>query len=384
MVNYFIFQEEEHIEMIVTEIRAHQDNQQLPFASHTTTGYTSTSAALNSTPGSAAPKTTPDSSFTSKTPNKMTPNKTPNKTPSKAPEESKIPNKTEKAENIHERQLKRQLKLRQFCRDKGNPPDGGGTGRERRKMMETKKMSMNFLYSDLQGIIYSYVPKAACTNWKRMLQVFDGNILHPLEISDKRLVHRLKYSHLNRLPRYEREWRRNLYYSFTFVRDPLERLLSVYRNKFLDPYSPTFQKRYGSQILKLFRTNLTAAQYTAGKDISFKEFIEYLIIIYDTKGYKYFDEHWQIMNKLCQPCTIKYNYIGKMETLLEDANQVLKEINLFDKVKFPANATDKYKLEVRTLMKKYYGTLTKKSINKLYQIYEDDFLAFGYKVPDYL
>ena len=275
--------------------------------------------------------------------------------------------------DIQQRQVKRQIELRNFCR-----------GHQALAANQNRRMGRNLIYSDIQGVVYCYIPKVACTNWKRMLQVFDGNIQDPLEISNKQEVHKLKYSHLNKLTRRDKEWRKDVYYSFIFVRHPFERLLSTYRNKFLDPYNARFQKIYGSKILKLYRQNLTSEQYKEGKHVTFKEFIDFLISVYEGKGAKNFDEHWQVMHTLCTPCSIKYNYIGKMDTLLQDANQVLKDLGLYGKAKFPVNATDKYKFDIKGLMRRYYSTLSTKSLGKLYEIYEDDFVSFGYKMPNYL
>ena len=68
----------------------------------------------------------------------------------------------------------------------------------------------------------------------------------------------------------------------------------------------------------------------SGKNVTFREFVDFVVHQYDKKGGsgENFDEHWQIVHTLCQPCRMKYNYIGKMETLVEDAEQVLKEIGV--------------------------------------------------------
>ena len=268
-------------------------------------------------------------------------------------------------------QMKRQLKLRTFCHA------------NHKSMRQKYERARDLLYSDRQSVIYCYVPKVACTNWKRMMQVFDGKKVDPLDVG-KEQVHLLKYSHLSELPKTEMEWRNNIYYSFVFVRHPFERLLSAYRNKLQKPYTDYFQRKYGSSILKLFRVNLTQQQYREGKNVTFKEFVDFVIHVYDKRGARDFDEHWQVMHTLCTPCTMKYNYVGKMETLLQDADEILREIGVYDKVKFPANATDKYKVKLKSLMERYYSTLTKTSVDKLYNIYKDDFLSFGYEIPDYL
>ena len=127
--------------------------------------------------------------------------------------------------------MRRQLKLRTFCHANHT------------SMKQKYGRARNVLYSDRQGVIYCYVPKVACTNWKRMMQVFDGKKDNPLDVGEREQIHLLKYSYLSKLPKTEMEWRNNLYYSFVFVRHPFERLLSAFRNKLQNPYTDSYQRR---------------------------------------------------------------------------------------------------------------------------------------------
>ena len=45
------------------------------------------------------------------------------------------------------------------------------TKEARKKLIEKKKKNPNMIYSDEVGAVYCYVPKVACTNWKRIFQV---------------------------------------------------------------------------------------------------------------------------------------------------------------------------------------------------------------------
>lgn len=280
-------------------------------------------------------------------------------------------NATRQYEIFIQQQLRQQT-LRNFCRH------------NRELAFQNGSLKYNLLYSDKESVVYCSVPKVACTNWKRVLRVFEGKLKYPLEIKQKHKVHLLNYPTLKKLSPKDQLWRLNLYYSFVFVRHPFERILSAYRNKFKDPYSPGFQRRYGPKILRLFREDLTEKEYKAGRNVTFEEFVRFIIHVHAHKGSKSFDEHWQIIHSLCKPCQIKYNYIGKMETLVDDAEQVLREIGADKKVKFPANAKDKYKKDVRTMMREYYAPLGRDILMRLYKIYEVDFLGFGYVFPDYL
>lgn len=127
---------------------------------------------------------------------------------------------------------------------------------------------------------------------------------------------------------------------------------------------------------------MSEEQYKAGKNVTFQEFIDYVIRTYRFFGVNALDPHWQTMSNLCNPCMMKYNFIGKMETLVGDSEEILMQIGWNDKVKFP-NATDKYKVPISHIVKEHYGKLSGNAISKLYEIYKEDFLIFGYPMDEY-
>ncbi|XP_066910676.1 carbohydrate sulfotransferase 11-like [Clytia hemisphaerica] len=268
-------------------------------------------------------------------------------------------------------QLQRQQHLKEFCQNN-----------RRLRTEKFKIRDFHFIYSDKASALYCYIPKVACTNWKKVFQVMDGNYETPLDIKGKEKVHYLKFNTFEKTNLTEIEWRRNLYYSFLFIRHPFERVLSAYRNKFQDPYNEQYQRVYGSRVLRLFRKNLTEAEYKAGKNVTFREFADYVIRVHTKR--EFVNEHWDTMHNLCHPCRVKYDYIGSMDSLIEDSETVLKEIGWYNRVKFPAKATDKYKNKLPTLMKQYFSQLPRNVTMKLYKIYEADFKAFGYSADEYL
>jgi len=81
---------------------------------------------------------------------------------------------------------------------------------------------------------------------------------------------------------------------------------------------------------------------------------------------------------------MKYDFIGKMDSLIEDADVVLKELNWNDRVRFPVKAKDKYKSDLKTLLRRYFSQIPQDMLKELYEIYEDDFKAFGYSTNDYI
>lgn len=102
--------------------------------------------------------------------------------------------------------------------------------------------------------------------------------------------------------------------SFMIVREPFERLLSAYRNKFEDGKN-AYYKILGDAIVKQFRQHASEKNDT-NVGPSFKEFLQYILYRYETK--KQFDEHWCPYWKFCTPCSINYTVIIKLETFQRD------------------------------------------------------------------
>uniref|UniRef100_A0A8C9Q7Z2 Carbohydrate sulfotransferase n=1 Tax=Spermophilus dauricus TaxID=99837 RepID=A0A8C9Q7Z2_SPEDA len=126
----------------------------------------------------------------------------------------------------------------------------------------------------------------------------------------------------------EIRYRLQHYFKFLFVRDPLERLLSAYRNKFGEIRE--YQQRYGAEIVKRYRAG--AGPSPAGDDVTFPEFLRYLV----DEDPERMNEHWMPVYHLCQPCAVRYDFVGSYERLEADANQVLEWVRAPPHVRFPA------------------------------------------------
>jgi len=59
-------------------------------------------------------------------------------------------------------------------------------------------------------------------------------------------------------------------------------------------------------------------------DVTFLEFVQY--VIREKYSKKRRDIHWMPQYKHCNPCLIKYDFIGRYETLEEDAKHVLAKV----------------------------------------------------------
>lgn len=168
------------------------------------------------------------------------------------------------------------------------------------------------------------------------------------------------------------------YTKFLFVRHPMERMLSAYRNKLEQHYlsSKYFQARFGRHIVKNYRSNATKEALERGDDVTFTEFAAYLT----SSENNLINEHWKPIHKLCHPCTINYDIIGKYETLYQDSEFILRQAGE-SKIEFPRPPKPS---STSSNFQKYFSTLSEDTIAQLHNIYAYDFKLFGYELEEFL
>ena len=237
--------------------------------------------------------------------------------------------------------------------------------------------------NDNHKLLYCYIPKVACSNWKRVLMVMNGDAADPWKIKTAD-VHNRSLGYFRYLNQYSPEeivHRLNTYYKFLFVRHPFERLVSAYRNKFVDSYNYTlFKEMYGRFIIRKYRRNADKRSLKTGDGVSFSEFAEFL----HNSDSEFMDWHWKQYDTLCHPCLIYYDFIGHFENLYEEADQLLDILQVSDTVKFPRNKTSQYKLSTKVIARRYLNSLSEEAKKNLYDKYKHDFEMFGYSMGDYL
>lgn len=243
----------------------------------------------------------------------------------------------------------------------------------------------HIIVNDKYKVMYCYVPKVACTNLKRVFLILTGklNVTDPLQLSSGNVHSVYSDEYLSYLDSYsasEIKHRLTHYKKVLFVREPLERLLSAFRNKFVDKGNTYFKVRFGKQILKLYRGNSNKESQRAGTGVLFPEFVQFLLDPNtEERGY---NEHWRPFFDLCFPCHVHYDYIGKYETLEDDVDGLLQLLHVDDFIKFPRrNATYKA-LKTEDLFLKFYKSVDPYMLGEIIDVYQKDYAIFDYHVPD--
>ena len=232
--------------------------------------------------------------------------------------------------------------------------------------------------SDKYKATFCLIPKVACTNMKTMLAALNNSNVVQLQHRSKDIVHdnhfmeKYGYPVLSTYSLDEQFYRMDHYHRVIIVRHPLARVLSAYRSKFTEN-NKYYQKNVGTKIIKEFRKNATQQALENGDDVSFLEFVKYLLSRQDIY---HIDPHWQPYHVVCDPCNMQYTYISKLETLDEDVRQLRQLIfNNNPSAHEPPPYDTTLALEQ---IHDYYATIPASMLEEMIKLYEIDFDMFGY------
>ncbi|XP_067661500.1 carbohydrate sulfotransferase 11-like isoform X1 [Haliotis asinina] len=247
----------------------------------------------------------------------------------------------------------------------------------------TPDIFKHIIVNDKYKILYCSVPKVACTNWRRVMLILTGkmNTTDPMKIkaSDVHGSYDDYLTYLSDLSIEDIKYRLKNYYKFVFTREPFERILSAYRNKFKGK-NPFFHKRYGKNIVRKYRANSWNTN-PDGKDVSFGEYVHYLT---DYTRREPLNEHWEKMTELCHPCLINYDLVSSYDDLQEDSVRLLDKIGASKIVQFPKRSASYKHAETEELLRQFYSQIPPVLLDQLMEVYYSDFLMFRYKVPNSL
>lgn len=253
----------------------------------------------------------------------------------------------------------------------------------------------HILVDDRYKFLYCYVPKVACTNWRRVMLVLSGRVkvkdMMEIQAKDVHAKYKRFLPTLSDMSMEEIQYRLDNYYKFMFIREPFERLLSAYRNKLQSKSSKYFRNTFGRSIIKRFRESQEngdndmeeeeeGADLKAMNDtVHFHEFLQYLV---DPVRREPLNEHWAKYYKLCHPCFVNYDFVGKYDTINSDASHVLKSLHVDHLIKFPARSASYRYSRTFTRLSDYYKDIPPQLLRRVYKSYQPDFVLFNFSVPE--
>ncbi|KAJ8407387.1 hypothetical protein AAFF_G00279610 [Aldrovandia affinis] len=239
---------------------------------------------------------------------------------------------------------------------------------------------------DKHKILFCQTPKVGNTQWKKVLIVLNGAFSTVEEIPEN-VVHDHEKNGLPRLSSMsdtEIHRRLSTYFKFFIVRDPFERLISAFKDKFLQ--NPRFEPWYRHDIAPAIIRKYRRSHREEAPGLHFDDFVRYL----GDPGRRRLDRqfgdhviHWVTYAELCAPCEIGYSVVGHHETLEQDAPFILQAAGIERLVSYPTIPPGITRYN-RTKVERYFSGISKRDVRRLYARFQGDFSLFGYERPNFL
>ena len=233
-------------------------------------------------------------------------------------------------------------------------------------------------------LLFCYIPKVACTSWKGLLASLESGTMYskgnPYDLGDRlhmsSFLEKCGVKSLETYSQYEVAHILATYTKAIAVRDPLQRLLSGYRDKFLKRLKAdgTLECLYcsslGRRIIQRFRENASIEALETGKYVTETEFLRYV-----TQEANILDWHFIEYHRICDPCHIQYDYIVKMEHISRESPILLKNV-LNTSMAFPLNH-----VSIKSAEHRHTLNITDDLKKAITQKYKMDYQIFGYQFP---
>ncbi|XP_078666149.1 carbohydrate sulfotransferase 11-like isoform X1 [Branchiostoma floridae x Branchiostoma belcheri] len=261
-------------------------------------------------------------------------------------------------EDVEHVQAKRMSVLNDYC--KRYP--------EKSNEYPSKHTLGQLIVNDKYNILYCFVPKTGCTTTKLVFYNLEMGTNHTLNTVE---VHKYNFTFLDQYSSEEIEHRLRNYYKFIVVRDPLERLLSAWRDKFVhgrDLLTEKFQDMWSTIENK-------TDEYDAIRDVPFKAFLK--AVSMDKK--KWHNAHWEPAYKLCSPCQVKFDFVAHTDTLAEDFPLFFQKVGITGKDSF---LPQKKQTRGGKFLAEDYKVIPLDDMRVIWSMFKPDFDMFGYSFED--
>ncbi|CAB4002915.1 carbohydrate sulfotransferase 14 [Paramuricea clavata] len=250
--------------------------------------------------------------------------------------------------------------------------------RDRKSALQRFNLFHHLIVNEEHKVLYCFMPKVGCSNMKRIFVVMEG--LYPsvekvnIHIMNQEIV-RLDNK---KFTTEQQKYMLKNFYKFMIVRDPFERLVSAYRNKWQNKRNIELHAHLGKTIIEKYRYNNTRTVET-GNDMSFTEYARYLI---DSPPWEV-NEHWMQYEELCRPCNVKYDFIGSIDTLSRDVTHAMRQIHVNETKHHLVHMRGTPLTKSKQTTADFLKELPRKYFDQLMAIYKTDHELFGYPLPKY-
>ena len=257
-------------------------------------------------------------------------------------------------------------------------------------------------FNDDYEVIYCLVPKAASFLWARQF----GKMVNPSFGSSPELIYNISIT--NHLDRPVETARRIQTFTKFFVRrHPFERLVSAYINKFEDPPLYYYMELFAKEIIiynhlqnyptkketfeRDFKDLPTSQKQEILKqinrldsaqdkfNITFTEFVNFVTSSMDNEDINKLDIHWKPVSRICNPCAVRYDVVIEHDNHSEESQMLVDYLQMNKPNSNPLYFEPYPRISTRDKCNKYFTRLSKGLRQKLYELYRDDFLLFGYE-----
>ncbi|KAM7296332.1 carbohydrate sulfotransferase 11 [Ixodes scapularis] len=228
----------------------------------------------------------------------------------------------------------------------------------------------SFIIDSAKKVGYCYICKVASTTVKAIFgQLL--NISHMGNTLDS--IHTAFHEHVRTVSpmTFLQRSSQESYRTAMFVRHPFERLVSAYVDKVLGPRAENvyFYEHYWNDMPGVRNT---------GRNLTFPEFIDYIL----NQTVNQMNAHWTPYYVTCQPCAVKYEFVGKLETGNRDFALFFETLGLrLEDIPQQNKGSDH---GFRKSAREFFKELTFDQVMRLYDRFFFDFEMFGYDFRDYL
>lgn len=221
------------------------------------------------------------------------------------------------------------------------------------------------------GIAYTVNPKTGSTSFRMFLkEIYRPKRIGLIPRSIRRYIH---YGHMgrHRTPAQHVDKLLGRQFKFVFIRNPLVKILSGFRDKVL---------RKGHFVRKGAHWGASKHPPNATEEKIFSLFIKNLINYNGNQRHMIAENiHFRRQYQALSVCHYPYNFIGQVELARRDI-PLMQGLSNTAHFKYPGSRTEKGKDKESTveLANRFWGSLEPELLQRVYEYYKLDFELLGY------